>query len=45
MSTVSGAGVSGISGMDLSSMDLETALLAVQNQRAQLLEDALRQQL
>ncbi|MCY1198918.1 hypothetical protein D9M72_103100 [compost metagenome] len=45
MSTVSGAGVGGVSGLDLSSMDLETALMAVQNQRAQLLEDALRQQL
>lgn len=45
MSTVSGAGASGIAGMDLQGMDLETALLAVQNQRARLLEDALRQQL
>ena len=45
MSTVSGAGVGGIAGMDLGSMDLETALMAVQGQRAQLLEDALRAQL
>ncbi len=45
MSTVSGMGVSGLTGMDLSSMDLETALMAVQTQRSQLLEDALRQQL
>lgn len=45
MSTVSGAGASGIAGMDFQGMDLETALLAVQNQRAQLLENSLRQQL
>ncbi|WP_269862418.1 hypothetical protein [Achromobacter xylosoxidans] len=45
MSTVTGAGASGIAGMDLGSMDLETALMAVQSQRAQLLETSLRQQL
>ncbi|MGY6268540.1 hypothetical protein ACXIUT_02530 [Achromobacter denitrificans] len=45
MSTVSGAGVGALAGLDLSSMDLETALMAVQTQRSQLLEDALRQQL
>ncbi|KGD93690.1 hypothetical protein JL37_14700 [Achromobacter sp. RTa] len=45
MSTVSGAGVGGIAGMDLGSMDLETALMAVQSERTQLLEDALRLQL
>lgn len=45
MSSVSGAGVGGVAGLDLSSMDLETALMAVQSQRAQLLEDSLRSQL
>ncbi|CAB3903020.1 hypothetical protein LMG26788_04379 [Achromobacter pulmonis] len=45
MATVSGVGVGSVAGMDLSSMDLETALMAVQTQRSQLLEDALRQQL
>ncbi|CCH05443.1 hypothetical protein ACOTDN_29015 [Achromobacter xylosoxidans] len=45
MSTVTGAGASGIAGMDLGTMDLETALMAVQSQRAQLLETSLRQQL
>lgn len=45
MSSVSGVGVGGVSGMDLSGMDLETALMAVQTQRTQLLEDSLRQQL
>ena len=45
MSTVSGMGVGGLAGVDLSSMDIETALMAVQTQRSQLLEDALRQQL
>nr|WP_313658091.1 hypothetical protein [Achromobacter ruhlandii] len=45
MATVSGVGVGGVAGMDLSSMDLETALMAVQIQRSQMLEDALRQQL
>lgn len=45
MSTVSGVGVGGVAGMDLSNMDIETALMTVQTQRSQLLEDALRQQL
>jgi chromosome segregation ATPase len=45
MSSVSGAGVGGVAGLDLSSMDLETALMAVQSQRAQMLEDSLRMQL
>lgn len=45
MSTVSGLGVGNVAGMDLSGMDLETALMTVQTQRSQMLEDALRQQL
>ncbi|SEJ51212.1 hypothetical protein [Achromobacter sp. NFACC18-2] len=45
MSSVTGMGVGGLAGLDLSSMDLETALMAVQTQRSQLLEDALRSQL
>ncbi|MFD4840235.1 hypothetical protein ACFWP0_22235 [Achromobacter sp. NPDC058515] len=45
MSSVSGVAMGGVSGMDLSSMDLETALMAVQQQRSQLLESSLRQQL
>ncbi|MCY1511873.1 hypothetical protein D9M68_463140 [compost metagenome] len=45
MTTVSGAGVGGVSGMDLGSMDLETALMAVQSERTKLLDDALRLQL
>ncbi|CAB3640209.1 MAG: hypothetical protein J0I68_21895 [Achromobacter sp.] len=45
MSTVTGAGASNIGAMDLKGMDLETALLAVQNQRARLLENSLRDQL
>ena len=45
MSTISGMGVGGVSGMSLSAPDLETAMLALQSQRAQLLEDALRQQM
>lgn len=45
MSSVTGMGVGGLAGLDLSSMDLETALMAVQTQRSQLLEDALRLQL
>lgn len=43
--SVSGVGVGGVTGLDLTGMDLETALLAVQTQRTQLLEDTLRQQL
>lgn len=45
MATVSGLGAGGVGGVDLSSMDIETALMTVQTQRSQLLEDALRQQL
>lgn len=45
MSTISGMGVGGVSGLDLSSMDLETALMAVQSERSQLLESSMREQL
>ncbi|MBB6637378.1 hypothetical protein [Cohnella thailandensis] len=37
--------VSGVGSIDLSSMDLESALMMVQSQRAQMLEDALRNQM
>ena len=37
--------IQGISAMELGSMDLETALLAVQNQRSQLLEGQLKGQI
>ena len=41
---ISGIGIQGLN-TDLSSMDIETALMMVQNQRSQLLEDNLREQL
>ncbi|MCC3375080.1 hypothetical protein [Cohnella sp. REN36] len=42
---VGGVGLGGISAVQLSSMDIETALAAVQSQRAQLVDQQLTQQL
>lgn len=44
-STSSISSLNGISSLDLSQMDLETALMAVQSQRVQLLDQQLKQQI
>ena len=43
--SISGLGTAGVGQINLAAMDLETALMTVQSQRAQLLDDSLRQQL
>ena len=45
MSTISVGGASTVNGMDLASMDIETALMAVQSQRTQLLDAQLADQI